>query len=222
MSEPAPQYTAIAVAVGMFALLFCVGMAALGWSASRAAREQGLADLGRASSPEEQQREREDATREIEKIRRQMDQDAQEYAQAQQAGDKADEKADEKAVPPDDPPSPTALPADGAVAGQGGDITILGSLTADLITPVIKRNMSHLRYCYQRELTKDPDLAGKVTVKFIISGKGSVDAAKVDASTLGSAAVESCIAGRFMRFQFPEPKGGGIVVVRYPLVFSPG
>ena len=28
-----------------------------------------------------------------------------------------------------------------------------------------------------------------------------------------SPAVESCINGRFMRFKFPEPKGGGIVIV---------
>ena len=28
--------------------------------------------------------------------------------------------------------------------------------------------------------------------------------------------------GRFLKMQFPEPKGGGIVIVSYPFVFSPG
>jgi hypothetical protein len=39
---------------------------------------------------------------------------------------------------------------------------------------------------------------------------------------MNNPAVESCINGRFMRFQFPEPKGGGIVIVSYPFIFSPG
>ncbi len=41
-------------------------------------------------------------------------------------------------------------------------------------------------------------------------------------STMGNSAVESCINRRFHRFRFPEPKGGGIVIVSYPFIFSPG
>jgi hypothetical protein len=29
------------------------------------------------------------------------------------------------------------------------------------------------------------------------------------------------ICGCFMSFQFPEPKGGGIVIVNYPFAFQP-
>jgi hypothetical protein len=39
---------------------------------------------------------------------------------------------------------------------------------------------------------------------------------------MGNSAVEGCIASRFMQFKFPEPKGGGIVIVSYPFIFSPG
>jgi len=39
---------------------------------------------------------------------------------------------------------------------------------------------------------------------------------------MGSPAVEQCINGRFLRFQFPQPKGGGIVIVSYPFLFAPG
>ena len=39
---------------------------------------------------------------------------------------------------------------------------------------------------------------------------------------MGSASVEQCVVGRFMRMQFPQPKGGGIVIVSYPFLFSPG
>jgi len=111
---------------------------------------------------------------------------------------------------------------EGAIAGVGGDAIVLGALDKSLIDAVIKRNMSAIRYCYQRELTKNPSLAGKITVKFVIAADGTVSQATTKATTMNNPAVESCINGRFMRFQFPQPKGGGIVIVSYPFIFSPG
>jgi len=108
----------------------------------------------------------------------------------------------------------------GATA-EGGDLIILGSLDKKVIQQVIQRHLNQIRYCYQRELTKDPDLAGRVVIKFIVARDGTVSSATVKSSTMGNNAVETCIAGRFMRFMFPEPAGGGIVVVSYPFVFSP-
>ena len=103
---------------------------------------------------------------------------------------------------------------------SGGNPIILGALDKSLIDAVIKRNMSQIRYCYQRELTKNPDLKGKIIVKFVIAANGSVSKASIKSSSMGSKAVESCITGRFRRFKFPEPKGGGIVIVSYPFIFS--
>ena len=109
-----------------------------------------------------------------------------------------------------------------ATATVGDAPVILGALDKSLIDAVIKRNMNQIRYCYQRELTKNPGLAGKVTVKFVIAKDGSVSSAVTKTTTLNNARVEDCLNGRFMRFQFPEPKGGGIVIVSYPFVFEPG
>lgn len=111
---------------------------------------------------------------------------------------------------------------EGGIGRIGGDPIILGALDKSLIDAVIKRHMNQIRYCYQRELTKNPNLGGKVTIKFVIAKDGSVSKASVKSSTLGSNAVTSCITGRFMRFKFPEPKGGGIVIVSYPFIFAPG
>lgn len=104
----------------------------------------------------------------------------------------------------------------------GGDPIILGALDKSLIDAVIKRHMNQLRYCYQRELTNDPDLGGKIVVKFVVAKDGSVASAAIKSSTMGIAAVEACVTSRFMRMQFPEPKGGGIVIVSYPFIFRPG
>lgn len=111
---------------------------------------------------------------------------------------------------------------EGGIGTVGGDPIILGALDKSLIDAVIKRNMAQIRYCYQRELTKNPSLGGKITVKFVIAKDGTVSSATTKTSTMNNPAVESCINGRFMRFQFPEPKGGGIVIVSYPFIFSPG
>ena len=76
--------------------------------------------------------------------------------------------------------------------------------------------MNQIKYCYSRELTKNPSLEGKIVVKFTIAGDGSVSQASIESSTMTSKAVESCITGRF---KFPEPKDG-IVIVSYPFEFS--
>jgi hypothetical protein len=112
--------------------------------------------------------------------------------------------------------------SEGGIGRIGGDPIILGALDKSLIDKVIKRNMAQIRYCYQRELNRSPTLSGKIVVKFVISGDGSVSQAKTHSSTMkGGDAVQSCINSRFMRFQFPEPKGGGIVIVKYPFIFAP-
>jgi hypothetical protein len=103
---------------------------------------------------------------------------------------------------------------------SGGNPIILGALDKSLIDAVIKRNMNQIRYCYQRELTKNPSLKGKIVVKFVIAADGTVSKASIKSSSMGSPPVESCIKGRFRRFKFPQPKGGGIVIVSYPFIFS--
>ena len=111
-----------------------------------------------------------------------------------------------------------------AIDPHGIDAVLLGALDKSLIDAVIKQNMNTIRYCYQRELRAHPTLAGKIVVKFVIATDGTVSSdfpAKIKSSTMASEAVENCITGRFMRFQFPKPAGGGIVIVSYPFIFAP-
>ena len=60
-----------------------------------------------------------------------------------------------------------------------------------------------------------------MAVKFTIAGNGSVIAASVEESSMNDSAVENCIVGKIRRWVFPAPKGGGIVVVKYPFIFKP-
>ncbi|TVQ91783.1 MAG: FHA domain-containing protein [Deltaproteobacteria bacterium] len=111
---------------------------------------------------------------------------------------------------------------EGNIGAVGGDPIILGALDRALIDAVIKRHMNQIRYCYQRELTKNPSLQGKLVIKFVIAKDGSVSSANTKSTTLNTPTVENCVVSRFMNMQFPEPKGGGIVIVSYPFIFTAG
>ncbi len=109
----------------------------------------------------------------------------------------------------------------GGAPGVGaGDPIILGALDKSIIDRIVKKHLPQIRYCYQKELNKNPKLFGKMIVKFVIAKDGSVSSSSTKSSTLKSPIVENCIHSRFMRMQFPQPKGGGIVIVSYPFVFN--
>ncbi len=95
-----------------------------------------------------------------------------------------------------------------------------GWLDKEIIRLIIRQYGNELRYCYEVELQKNPKLAGEVTVKFTISGTGSVTESMVVASTLNHAEVEACVIHNILTWQFPPPKNGGIVMVTYPFRFS--
>jgi len=97
---------------------------------------------------------------------------------------------------------------------------IMGSLSMEIIRRVIRSHRDQIKYCYSKELTRAPNLRGKVAVKFTISPKGYVTQATVSQTTLRNAAVERCITQKIRTWKFPEPKGGGIVIVNYPFILQ--
>ncbi len=100
------------------------------------------------------------------------------------------------------------------------ETTIEGGLDRDAIAEVIKRNIGQIRYCYERQLSSNPDLYGKVLVKFVIGADGILGSQKIDNSTLKSDMVEGCILRRMAGWKFPLPKGGTQVRVSYPFLFK--
>jgi TonB family protein len=101
-----------------------------------------------------------------------------------------------------------------------GRTIVVGGLSRDVIDRIIRRHYNEVKYCYERELTKDRSLYGKVTVVFVIDGAGKVSDALVQQSTMGSEPVEGCIVSHVRRWAFPAPEGGGTVQVTYPYVFK--
>lgn len=110
-------------------------------------------------------------------------------------------------------------------SGGGGDFIDEsaeggGALERQDIDGAIKEKAALYHRCYQKELQRNPGLAGKVVVRFVIDRDGSVKGANIKESTLSNESVETCLVGEIMRSRFPKPKGNGTVVVAYPFMFS--
>lgn len=104
------------------------------------------------------------------------------------------------------------------VVPQRPDVS--GALDKDIIRKVVRQHRREIKFCYEQELQKNPELGGRVTVKFTISPTGDVIGASVTKSTLNNTKVESCMQRKIQRWVFPAPKGGGIVQVNYPFNFA--
>ncbi len=96
---------------------------------------------------------------------------------------------------------------------------VRGRLDGEIVRRIVQRHINEVRFCYEKELMRKPDLAGEVDVAFTIAADGQVAAAVVKRSTLGDDATATCIAGAVRRWEFPKPQGG-IVVVTYPFVLK--
>jgi TonB family protein len=77
-----------------------------------------------------------------------------------------------------------------------------------------------LRSCYQTGLTSNPDLAGRVVAKLVISASGVVTEASDAESDLPDPGVRQCVLRALSRVKFPPPKTGPVTIV-YPFRFDP-
>jgi hypothetical protein len=101
---------------------------------------------------------------------------------------------------------------------EEGEIT--GGLDREIIAQYIKSKLGQILYCYERQLSANPDLFGKVAVKFTIGGSGQVEQQIIGDTTLKNATVEGCILNRVAAWKFPAPQGGTKVLVTYPFLFK--
>lgn len=97
-----------------------------------------------------------------------------------------------------------------------------GCLSQQVVGRVISRVHSQAKYCYEKELTKNPNLAGKITSQFVIGPTGTVINARVASTTLDDRNVEECLMRVIKRLKFPPCAGGGTANVTYPWIFKTG
>ena len=101
-------------------------------------------------------------------------------------------------------------------------VTVGPSGDKEVIRRVIRKHIGDVKRCYEKGLLRDPSLRGRVLVNFTILADGSVGAATVaTGATLTDATVQTCITDAVKSWTFPTPRGGGILKIAYPFVFTP-
>jgi hypothetical protein len=103
---------------------------------------------------------------------------------------------------------------------SAGETKVLGAIDPELIRKVIRDHADQVRYCYEQQLTLNPKLAGKVSIKWIINAQGRAESPSIVAgdTTLANEQVGQCIMSRIVTWEFPKPRGGGMAIVTYPWI----
>jgi len=133
--------------------------------------------------------------------------------------------------PPPPPPPPVAStdasakpddtkPGTKKVGSTGG--SSCGECTGEPnpgLTAALNGKAGQSRACYEKALSSNSTLSGRMTVSIKINQQGTVCSAGVK-SDLGNPLVENCVLQSFRGATFPAPKGG-CVDAAVPLYFKP-
>ncbi|MDP3500295.1 MAG: AgmX/PglI C-terminal domain-containing protein [Myxococcales bacterium] len=102
--------------------------------------------------------------------------------------------------------------------------TLQGAIPKELVAATLRTALPAIRNCYEKSLTTQPTLAGKVMTSFRIGADGRVDEATEapgEGPPFPDPKVTECILKQIRALRFPKPNGGGVVKVKYPFVFAP-
>lgn len=102
---------------------------------------------------------------------------------------------------------------------SGGD-SAGGRVRPEVIQSVVRAHAAEIKVCRDAAVQRNPAMAGKVAVHFVINADGSVEGAKDSGSTVQDAAMIQCVVGAVGAFHFAASTAGLITVV-YPIVFTP-
>jgi hypothetical protein len=126
-------------------------------------------------------------------------------------------------APPDAPGPPhgrahraTAAPRPPAAGG----FKIEGSISKADAETVLRGARGKLNACYETEHAKTTSLAGRVTFRLSIDGRGRVPLAEVLTSTLGGGDPELCMVEALRDLTFPPSSTGGESTLTFPMTFG--
>jgi Ca-activated chloride channel family protein len=104
---------------------------------------------------------------------------------------------------------------------QIGSPQVNGGLPAQVVRNIVQNSSGRMRACYENGLRRNPSLAGRVSIRFVIGQNGQVLSSMDGGSGLGDPGVVACVVSSVRGLSFPQP-GAGFVTVLLPVTFSPG
>ena len=94
-----------------------------------------------------------------------------------------------------------------------------GQIDAFVVRQKIKRDLPKINRCYESALRYEPELAGKVSVRFAVVRNGDVKGVHVVENTTGNDNVERCVARVVSTIRFPRRRTGKSLRFTFPFVF---
>ena len=70
-----------------------------------------------------------------------------------------------------------------------GRARVNGYLSAEQINRVVRANQAAIRYCYEVEVQRQPNLRGRIEIAWRVNLQGSVSSARVARSTMNNSRV---------------------------------
>ncbi len=120
--------------------------------------------------------------------------------------------------------TPGFLGGSGGLQGRGSGVSYgvmrradagaPGNLSREAIRESVRVHMNEVQRCYEAGLAVDRNLAGRVSLAFVLDANGAVTEATVVEDGLDRPQVGECIAAAALRWSFPSP--GGVLRFRYP------
>jgi len=81
--------------------------------------------------------------------------------------------------------------------------------------------MAALKYCYEKELQRKPNLSGKMELRWMINPAGKVDRVSTVGNTMGDKDVDSCMQRQVKAWVFPKASSPTLVQ-KFPFFFKGG
>src|SRR5262245_8876295 len=113
---------------------------------------------------------------------------------------------------------------EGGTGGKGAERAVRGvvraekaedgvcDLDSNAVSTFIRGRLGGIKSCYERALKRNPQLGGKITVRFEISQVGKVTRVASEQDTIGDPEVFSCIQALMMSWHPPPPRGASAEV----------
>lgn len=117
------------------------------------------------------------------------------------------------------PGDPLGGPPNGHLSGSTSTTRVGNSIDKEMIRRIVRMHMGEVRKCYENALKTNPNLEGRVVLKFTIAKSGDVIAVSIAHSTMNDPSVDNCIAANALTWRFPEHPGPAQVII-YPFIFK--
>jgi hypothetical protein len=94
-----------------------------------------------------------------------------------------------------------------------------GTLDRGALEQLVQQNSGQIRDCYERSLTRNPALSGKVVVSLVVQLDGRPSSVSISESSIPDRLFTQCIVTRVGTWLFPRPEGAP-TPVRFPFIFT--